>query len=68
MALSTFSFRGIVLPPLTPSSAVIMYLESQSSKRPARASGENHPNTTEWTAPILAHDNIAMAASGIIGI
>ena len=47
MASSVLDLSGIVFPLLTPSSAVIIIVESQSSIRPAKASGENPPNTTE---------------------
>ena len=43
-------------------------LERQPTMRPARASGEKPPNTTEWTAPMRAQASIAKAASGIIGM
>ena len=36
--------------------------------RDNKASAENPPKTTEWGAPIRAQANIAIAASGIIGI
>ncbi|PBJ00031.1 hypothetical protein BSF40_56290 [Pseudomonas sp. ACN5] len=36
--------------------------------RPARASGEKPPNTTEWIAPIRVQANMATTASGIIGM
>ncbi len=36
--------------------------------RPANASGEKPPNTTEWIAPMRAQASIATAASGIIGM
>ena len=68
MASSVLVLRGIFLPPLIPSSAVIIIDELQSSMRPANASGENPPKTTEWIAPILVQANIAIVASGIIGI
>ena len=35
--------------------------------RPASASGEKPPNTTECTAPMRAQASMATAASGIIG-
>jgi hypothetical protein len=35
--------------------------------RLAKLSGENPPNTMEWTAPIRAQASMATAASGIIG-
>jgi hypothetical protein len=41
---------------------------SQSVIRPASASGEKPPNTTEWIAPIRAQASRANAASGIIGM
>ena len=66
-AASTFRFRGMRLPPRRPSSAVITSLESQSWMRPASASGEKPPNTTEWIAPTLAQASMATAASTIIG-
>ena len=46
-ASSTFCLRGIDLPPRTPSSEVMIHVESQSAILPASASGENPPNTTE---------------------
>ena len=46
-ASSTFCLRGIDLPPLIPSSEVIMQVELQSVILPASASGENPPKTTE---------------------
>ena len=67
-ASSTLSFKGTFLPPRTPSSAVITILQSASKILSFKDSGENPPKTTEWIAPILAHANIANAASGIIGI
>ena len=66
-AASTLAFSGIALPPRRPKSAVTTSLESQSSIRPASASGEKPPNTTEWIAPIRAQASTANAASGIIG-
>jgi hypothetical protein len=66
-AASTFAFSGILRPPRTPSSAVTTKVDLQSSMRPASESGENPPNTTEWTAPIRAQASIEIAASGIIG-
>ena len=68
IASSTLFFRGIIFPPRTPSSAVIMQFDLQSCILPARASGEKPPKTTECIAPIRAHASIAIAASGIIGI
>jgi hypothetical protein len=42
--------------------------EPLSIIRPASASAEKPPKTTEWIAPIRAQASIANAASGIIGI
>ena len=36
--------------------------------RPASASGEKPPNTTEWTAPIRAQASIATTPSTTIGM
>ena len=66
-AVSALRFSGTLRPPRSPSSAVIRTVERQSSMRPARLSGENPPNTTEWMAPMRAQASIATAASGIIG-
>ena len=41
------SFNGIVFPPLTPSSAVIIYSDSQSFTLPAIESAEKPPNIIE---------------------
>ena len=46
-ALSVLALSGISRPPRTPSSAVMTIELSQSWIRPARASGEKPPNTTE---------------------
>ncbi|MNY47134.1 hypothetical protein D3C86_1823770 [compost metagenome] len=46
-ASSTLALSGIFLPARMPSSAVITTLDLQSMMRPARASGEKPPNTTE---------------------
>ena len=43
-------------------------LQFESTIRSAKASAEKPPKTTECTAPIRAQANIAMAASGTIGI
>ena len=67
-ASSTLAFSGTFLPPRTPSSAVITTLDLQSMMRPASASGEKPPNTTEWMAPMRAQASMATAASGIIGM
>ena len=66
-AASTLAFSAMRLPPRRPQSAVTTTLESQSWIRPASASGEKPPNTTEWIAPIRAQASKAKAASGIIG-
>ena len=49
----------MVLPPRTPSSAVMTSVESQSWMRLAKLSGEKPPNTTECTAPIRAEASMA---------
>ena len=67
-ASSTFFFSGIFLLARTPSSAVITSLHCESAMRPASASGEKPPNTTEWIAPTRAQASIATVASGIIGM
>ena len=67
MAASVLTLSGTVRPPRRPSSAVTIYSESQSSIRPASASGEKPPKTMEWTAPMRAQASMATAASGIIG-
>jgi hypothetical protein len=66
-ASSTLALSGTVFPPRRPSSAVIMSVLSQSLIRPAKASGEKPPKTTEWMAPIRAQANMATAASGTMG-
>ena len=58
-ASSVFFLSGIGRPPRTPSSAVMTNLDSASSMRPARLSGEKPPNTTECTAPMRAQASIA---------
>ena len=65
-ASSVVAFRGIIFPPLTPSSAVIIYSDSQSLTLPEIDSAEKPPNIIECTAPILAQANIKIASSGII--
>ena len=66
-ASSTLALSGTLRPPRRPSSAVITISHSASLMRPAIASGEKPPNTTEWIAPSRAQASIAKAASGIIG-
>ena len=51
-----------------PPSAVITSLASASTKRSFNASALNPPKTTVWGAPMRAQANMAMAASGIMGI
>ena len=63
-----FFFSGTLRPPRGPSSAVTTTRQSESRIRSRSASGENPPNTTEWTAPMRAHASIATAASGTIGM
>ena len=65
-ASSVVAFNGIVFPPLTPSSAVIMYSDLQSFTLPEIDSAEKPPNIIECMAPILAQANIKTASSGII--
>ena len=67
-ALSTSDFRGTILSLRKPPSAVTTTLASASSKRSRNASALNPPKTTLWGAPILVQANIAIAASGTIGI
>ena len=67
-ASSTTSLTGIFLDPLKLPSEVRTIFASQSLILSASAEDENPAKTTECTAPIRAHANIATAASGIIGI
>ena len=46
-ASSVISFKGIVFPPLTPSSAVMMYSYSQSFTLPEIESAEKPPKIIE---------------------
>ena len=46
-ASSVVAFKGIVFPPLTPSSAVIIYSDLQSFTLPDIESAENPPNIIE---------------------
>ena len=68
IALSAFGFIGIALDPRKVPFAVIKVLQFESTIRSAKASAEKPPNTTECTAPIRAHANIAMVASGTMGM
>ena len=65
-ASSTVSLSGIIFPPLTPSSAVMIYSDSQSLTLPEIESAEKPPKIIEWTAPILTQASIKIANSGII--
>ncbi len=67
-ASSVLALRGTFLPPRKPSSAVMTQFESQPIIRADKLSGENPPNTIEWTAPIRVQASIATAASTTIGI
>ena len=59
---------GIFLAPRKFPSDVKTILALQSFILSANALEENPAKTIEWIAPILAQDNIAIAASGTIGI
>ena len=65
-ASSVVYLRGMVFPPLIPSSAVIIYSDSQSLTLPEIDSAEKPPKIIEWTAPILTQASIKIASSGII--
>ena len=67
-AASTFALSGIGLPPRLPPSAVTTKRLSQSTIRPASASGEKPPKTTEWTAPSRAQASMAVIPSITIGM
>ena len=67
-ASSTAGFNAKGAPFLNPPSAVITNFASASWIRDKSASAENPPKTTECGAPIRAQANIAIAASGIMGI
>ncbi|CAB4542394.1 unannotated protein [freshwater metagenome] len=67
-ASSTAGLSANAAPFLKPPSEVITNFASASWIRDKSASAEKPPKTTEWGAPIRAHANIAMAASGIIGM
>ena len=67
-ATSTLPFNATALPRRQPPSAVTTTLASASRIRSRSASGENPPNTTECTAPILVQASIATASSGTIGM
>ena len=54
--------------PLKFPSEVMTIFASQSSILSANEVDENPAKTTEWIAPTLAQANIAIAASGTIGI
>ena len=59
---------SIVFPGSYPQYAYKIIFALQSSILLASSFAAKPPKTTEWTAPILAHPSIAIAASGIIGI
>ncbi len=67
-ALSTFSLSGTVDPLRHPASHVMTATAFESSSLSLMDSAENPPNTTECTAPILAHASMAIVASGVIGM
>jgi hypothetical protein len=67
-ASSTLAFNGICLPRRQPASAVICTFVEASLFRSAIASAEKPANTIEWTAPMRAQANMAMANSGTIGM
>ena len=68
MAWSALGFMGIALAPRNVPLAVINVLQFESTIRSAKASAENPPKTTEWTAPIRAHASIAIIASTTMGM
>ena len=51
-----------------PQDAVIINLGLASSMRTASSLDANPPKTTEWTAPMRAQANMAMAVSGTMGM
>ena len=53
--------------PSIPHDAETITVGAASSILVASSGAANPPNTTECTAPILAHASMAIAASGIIG-
>ena len=67
-ASSTTGLTGIVLFPLKFPSEVKTIFAWQSFILSASEVDEKPAKTTEWTAPTLAQANIAIAASGTIGI
>ena len=67
-ASSVLVLSGILRAPRIPSSAVITTFDVQSLMRPASASGEKPPNTTEWIAPTRAQANMAITSSGTMGM
>ena len=66
-ASSTIDFKSIVLFPLKLPSDVKTILHEASFILAAKAVDEKPANTTEWTAPILAHASTAIANSGTMG-
>ena len=67
LASSTIFLSGMDFPPRIPSQAVTTNGDSAAEILDASASAEKPANTTEWTAPILAHASIVMGSSGIMG-
>ena len=67
-AASAFSFNGSCLPRRQAESAVIRSFAPASLLRSATASAENPLATTEWTAPMRAQANMAIANSGTSGM
>jgi hypothetical protein len=67
-ATSTLPLRPTPWPRRHPPSAVITTRASASRIRSRRASEENPPNTTEWTAPMRVQASMATASSGTIGM
>ena len=67
MARSRIGLYSMTRLPSIPHDAVRITLGAASSILVASSGAANPPNTTECTAPILAHASMAIAASGIIG-
>ena len=59
-ASSVVAFKGIVFPPLTPSSAVIIYSDLQSFTLPEIESAENPPNIIECIAPTVSYTHLTL--------
>ena len=67
-AASTSGLYSIVFPGSNPHDAVTITFALLSSILLANSLEANPPKTTEWIAPILPQANIAITASGIMGI